>query len=87
MVARFSLWWPEGATQAHNEVDLALVDPSGVVRATSTSSTSVFQKARVAGQLALGTWKVRITRQGGGDAGTQQVYFTMYLKQGSQWPD
>jgi len=82
-----SLWWPEGATQAHNQVHLAIVDPSGVVRATSTSGVSVFQKARVAGQLALGTWKIRITRQGGGAPGSQQVFFTLYYKQSTQWPD
>jgi len=82
-----SVWWPESATQAHNEVDLALVDPSGVVRASCSSTTSVFQKARVAGLLAQGTWKVRITRQGGGSFGLQQVFFTVYMKQGTQWPD
>jgi hypothetical protein len=84
--ATASLWWPEGATQAHNEVDLSLVDPSGIVRATSNSATSVFQKARAAGQLN-GNWTLRMTRQGGGAGGSQQVFFALYFKQGSQWSD
>lgn len=82
-----SLWWPEGATQTHNEVDISLIDPTGVVRATSNSATSVFQKARAAGLLALNNWTIRMTRQGGGAAGSQQVFYAFYYKQGTQWSD
>lgn len=70
-----SLWWPEGAAQTHNNVDLAIVDPSGVVRATSTSVNSIFEKARYIGTIGTGGWKVRLTRGSGGTAGNQAVYF------------
>jgi hypothetical protein len=62
-----ALWWPEWAFQffffrfeIHNDVDLHLVDPSGTVRASSVSIPSVFERARVSGQVAEGTWKLRI---------------------------
>lgn len=85
--ATASLWWPEGETQTHNELDLDLIDPNGVVRATSNGTTSVFQKARAAGLLTNGSWTLRITRQGGGAPGSQQVFFALYFKGGCQWPD
>lgn len=63
-----ALWWPETAIQflfgiridLHNDVDLYLVDPSGAVQAFSFSVSSVFERARVTGPVALGTWKLRI---------------------------
>jgi len=62
-----ALWWPETALQLlfvtieqHNDIDLAIIDPSGSVRASSISISSVFERARVAGSIASGTWKVRI---------------------------
>jgi hypothetical protein len=44
----------------HNDIDLAILDPSGGVRDSSVSIPSVFERARVAGAIASGTWKVRI---------------------------
>lgn len=62
-----ALWWPEGVLQLgfatiefHNDIDLAILDPSGGVRDSSVSIPSVFERARVAGAIASGTWKVRI---------------------------
>lgn len=55
-----ALWWPESAAQAHNDIDLSLLDPSGAVRARGFSAVSVFERARVAGSLSAGTWKIRI---------------------------
>lgn len=82
-----ALWWPEGAAQTHNNIDLQIIDPSGVVRASSTGTGSVHEKARVSGLLATGTWKVRMTRGSGGSAGSQQVFFGYYSKESSQFSD
>src|SRR5262249_32000763 len=54
-----AIWWPETATQAHNDIDLRLVDPNGTAQAISISAASVFERARVAGPVTSGTWKVR----------------------------
>jgi hypothetical protein len=53
------LWWPE-LPATHNDIDLSLVDPSGVVRASSVSGSSVFERVSVAGPLAGGTWTIRL---------------------------
>lgn len=70
-----ALWWPETAAQAHNDIDLSLIDPSGAVRASSVSINSVFERARVSGSLASGTWILRI-RGYSVPAGPQTVYWT-----------
>jgi len=54
-----SLWWGEKAG-THNDYDLQLIDPNGVVRAVSASGPSVFELARVNAPLQAGTWKVRV---------------------------
>ncbi|MFF0001046.1 S8 family serine peptidase [Streptomyces avermitilis] len=54
-----AIWWPESGA-AHNDIDLSLVDPSGTVRASSTSIASVFERCRVTAPIAGGVWKVRI---------------------------
>jgi hypothetical protein len=68
------LWWPEQPA-AHNDVDLSLVDPSGVVRASSVSAASIFERVSVAGPLAAGTWTVRL-RGFNVPSGTQLVHWT-----------
>jgi serine protease AprX len=55
-----ALWWPESQSQAHNNINLSLVNPSGVELALSTDSLSVFQRARVSQSLVSGTWMLRI---------------------------
>lgn len=70
-----ALWWPETATQAHNDIDLSLIDPSGTVRSSSISINSVFERARVSGSLASGTWILRV-RGYSVSAGPQTVYWT-----------
>jgi len=69
-----ALWWPESASQAHNDINLYLVDPSGVELASSTSDVSVFERARVSMSLTAGTWKLRIRAQNV-PAGPQTVYW------------
>lgn len=62
-----ALWWPEGGIRIfgfhidwHSDIDLHLIDPKGNTRASSISIPSVFERARVEGKVAKGTWKVRI---------------------------
>jgi serine protease AprX len=55
-----ALWWPETAAQAHNVIDLFLIDPGGTERARGYSWNSIFERARVAGTLTSGTWTLRI---------------------------
>jgi serine protease AprX len=82
-----ALWWPESAFQSpmtgrvevHNDVDLHLVDPSGSVRASSISIPSVFERARVSGRVANGTWKLRI-RGYSVPGGTQTVYWAAHVR-------
>lgn len=71
--ARFdaALWWPETTAQAHNDVDLRLVNPSGVVVASSTSVNSVYERAR-ATPAPTGAWKIRLR---GFSVPTPQVVF------------
>jgi serine protease AprX len=66
-----ALWWPE-EKGTHNDVDISLIDPSGVRRAVSHSAESVFELARVNGPLAAGTWKLRV--RGFDVSGSQDVY-------------
>ncbi len=63
-----ALWWPEGGVRIcgflidwHSDVDLHLIDPGGATRAWSISIPSVFERCRVAGRVATGTWKLRIS--------------------------
>ena len=72
-----ALWWPESRSR-HNDVDLYLVDPSGVVRASSISAASVYERARVAGAVANGTWTLRIVAYN--VSGTQNVYFAAHVR-------
>jgi hypothetical protein len=55
-----AIWWPEGATQAHDDIDLSLLNPSGTVVASSVSVASIFEKVSLAGPTAAGTWTVRV---------------------------
>jgi hypothetical protein len=81
-----ALWWPEtafriplfGRVEIHNDIDLHLVDPGSVVRASSVSVPSVFERARVAGPVAVGTWKLRV--RGYSVSGTQTVYWAAHVR-------
>jgi serine protease AprX len=69
-----AIWWPE-APATHNDIDLSLVDPSGVVRASSPSVNGVFERVSVNGPLTAGTWKLRI-RGYSVPGGSQQVFWS-----------
>lgn len=70
-----ALWWPEGAGQ-YAAIDLALVDPNGVTRATSVSSSSDFERVRATTGLAAGMWNLKISSSFVQSA--QTVYFYAY---------
>lgn len=60
-----ALWWPENPgppslPDVHNDIDLYLVDPTGMTQGVSKSKNSVFERARVAGPIAAGVWILRI---------------------------
>lgn len=81
-----ALWWPETAFQfpfigrfeIHNDIDLYLIDPNGIIRASSISIPSVFERARVSGRVASGTWKLRI--RGYNVTGSQTVYWAAHVR-------
>jgi len=70
-----ALWWPETASQTHNDVDLSLIDSAGTLRASSLSIPSVFERARASGTVPNGTWKLRI--RGYNVTGSQPVYWAV----------
>ena len=73
---RAALWWPEAQTEQHDDIDLHLLDPSGVERAKSYSAVSIFERARVLGSLTVGKWKIRIKGYNV-KSGPQTVYWTV----------
>ena len=74
-----AIWWPETATQAHNDIDLDLVRPNNSVATSSISGPSVFERVRVPGSIALGTWKVRV-RGFSVPTGPQTVYWAAFAR-------
>lgn len=74
-----SLWWPESASQAHNDIDIHLIDPFGTEQARGYSGVSVFERAEVAGSLAAGLWKLRI-RGYWVRTGAQVVYWAAHVR-------
>jgi hypothetical protein len=55
-----ALWWPEGVSESHDDVDVHIIDPSGTERARGFSGVSIFERTEYMAPLASGTWKVRI---------------------------
>lgn len=74
-----ALWWPESETQDHNDIDIHLIDPSGVEHARGYSSASVFERAAVDGNLQVGTWTLRI-RGYSVRTGAQTVYWASHIE-------
>jgi hypothetical protein len=65
-------WWPEAPT-GHKHISLFVVNPQGIVVASSESSTSVFQKAWVSGSIPTGNWKLRLVPVN--PSNTRTVYY------------
>jgi len=74
-----ALWWPESAAQTHNDIDVHLIDPSGVGRAKGYSAVSVFERTGVNGTLQPGRWLVRI-RGYSVPTGSQTVYWAIHVR-------
>lgn len=74
-----ALWWPESETQDHNDIDIHLIDPSGLEHARGYSSASVFERAAVDGNLQAGTWTLRI-RGYSVPTGAQTVYWASHIE-------
>src|SRR4029453_17599520 len=58
-----ALWWPEGrsgTTEQHSDIDIRLIDPSGVTRASGLMVSSIFERVQIAGALRPGTWTLQI---------------------------
>lgn len=80
-----AIWWPEELIElirfspvidGHDDIDLRIVDPNGTVRNASISIPSVFERVRYRGNVATGTWKVRINGYEVRD--TQTVYWVAF---------
>jgi hypothetical protein len=74
-----ALWWPESAAQTHNDIDVHLIDPSGVERAKGYSGVSIFERAGVGGTLQTGTWVIRI-RGYSVPTGSQTAYWAVHVR-------
>lgn len=81
-----AIWWPEigfrilGLTiDPHNDLDLSLVDPSGLVAASSISINSVFERCQVPGGVRPGRWRLKVH---GFDvpSGPQVVYWAAHVR-------
>lgn len=72
-----SIWWPE-TPSAHNDIDVRLVNPAGVVVASSTSGSSIFEKVRATSGLMTGTWNIRIN---GFSGSSNQLVFWAFFQQ------
>ena len=56
-----AIWWPENLADQHNTVTLALLDPSGAVRQSSSTPGSVFERCAISGGVAPpGNWLLRV---------------------------
>lgn len=71
-----AIFWGEGAT--HNDVDLRLISPTGVVHSTSLGTPGVWEKVRVS-TSQTGTWKLRLTGYSV-PGGTQDVYWAAIVR-------
>ena len=81
-----AIWWPEGAGDAHIDVDLIIRDPENGVIASADSGNSVWERASVDGGssgLAGGTYKAQIS---GYDVSSEQkVYYFVNLPETNCW--
>jgi subtilisin family serine protease len=73
-----AIWWPEDGEQCrHNDIDLMIVDPTGVVKNSSISIPSVFERVRFQGTMQ-DRWSVQIHGYSVERYSRQQVYFAIY---------
>lgn len=80
-----AIWWPGeqvGANnlpcETHSDLDLELIDPTGIVRGESRSVRGLFERLAVDGPIVPGTWILRVSGSPGQPAET--VYWTTALR-------
>lgn len=69
-----AIWWPERASEAHDDIDLRLFDPTGAQVASSISIPSIFERLQHRRELRPGTWKLQV-RGFSVKSGPQTVYW------------
>jgi hypothetical protein len=75
-----ALWWPEGGVDSrHNDIDLLILNPAGMLRAWSLSVGSVFERARVE-PATKGRWSVRLHGYSVKSSAPQRVYFAIFSR-------
>jgi serine protease AprX len=81
-----TLWWPErlvvqtsGVVNTHNDIDLHLIDPTGVERGTSAAGPGVFERTSVEVAGVTGRWHLRIDAKSFQDL-PQIVFWTVGLR-------
>lgn len=55
-----ALWWPETPSESHDDIDLYILDPTNIVKASAVSGVSIFERASTSGTVTSGNWIVRI---------------------------
>lgn len=73
-----AIWWPE-TTATHNDIDLRIVSPTGVVMDSSISIPSVFERVRARDSVATGSWTLRIYGYSV-SGGSQTVYYNATVR-------
>lgn len=80
-----AIWWPGEQVgtdsllyETHSNLDLELIDPTGLIRGESRSVKGLFERLAVHGPIVPGTWKLRISGTPGQFAET--VYWTTALR-------
>ncbi|MDX1555674.1 MAG: S8 family serine peptidase [Xanthomonadales bacterium] len=71
-------WWPEDHQQAHANIELYAIDNNGQILAASEAADSVWERARVTGPLAAGSWKIRIAARNV-PSGNRVVYWAAHV--------
>jgi Subtilase family len=72
---RVVIWWPEDEGESHNDIDLQVLRPNATSAGTSVFGGSVWERVRDSGNLASGTWTIKMTPTSG-SRWPQKVYYT-----------
>jgi serine protease AprX len=74
-----ALWWPESASQVHNNIDVFLIDPAHKEWSKGKSIPGIFERSGVRDSLTAGTWTIRI-RGESVPAAPQVVYWAAHVR-------
>jgi hypothetical protein len=69
-----AIWWPDQVGK-HSDIDLILTDPTGTIRGSSTSISSVFEKVTYDGPRS-GDWHLRVYGYNIPQGGSQLVFWS-----------